>query len=81
MKTEDTDRFGNLMKVLAETFGAKEPSKELVLIHFLVYSELSIEQFEKGVFELLKTRTFGGTFPVPGEIFRALKKEREDGFL
>jgi hypothetical protein len=72
MTKNDRTKFGMLMKALNETFGNSIPTKEKMEVYFRALSDLSIEQIDVAVINLLNSRTITTTFPVPAEIRAAI---------
>jgi Domain of unknown function (DUF6475) len=81
MHKNDFEKFAVLMATLAETFGNSVPGEQKIEIYYRALSDLTIEQIDHAVIELLNTRTITSTFPVPAEIRNAIGGRVDDAAL
>ncbi len=81
MQNNDFEKFARLMATLAETFGNTSPSEQKIEIYYRALSDLTIEQVDAAVINLVKTRTITSTLPVPAEIRDVLGAGKGDALL
>lgn len=79
MKKIDFDRFVLGIGKLGEVFDSSV-SKNKAEIYFEVLSDLSIEDFEKGINQILHDRVYSG-FPKPAEIRQVCEGTKNDKAL
>lgn len=77
MKDKDLEKFYAIMNGLSEQYLGEKISKVRVELYFRVLEDLTIEQIEKGLAEMLKNR-FSKTLPLPAEIRESALGNRRD---
>ncbi|MFA5618361.1 MAG: hypothetical protein WDK95_16140 [Syntrophorhabdaceae bacterium] len=77
MKEKDLERFYAIMNALSEQYLGERISEARVELFFRVLEDLSVEQIDKGVAEMLRNR-FSQKFPLPAEVREYALGNRRD---